>query len=529
MFHTDLWDVVRHLGAGNVGLEKEGLRVTRDGFMAQTRDPFIGNPNIVKDFSENQTEINTPVCSCVREAVDHLEEYSAYIRKTIGGMAEPELLWPFSNPPYIRDESDIPVAQYEGDERVKTEYRNYLAGRYGKYMMTFSGIHYNYSFSDELLQAEYEAVRRSEAEAREAGSGAAGAQGVGAPEPNAQKAGAQNAGSRGFSSFRDFKDHFYVSLASKMLVYNWLIVAVTAASPILDISYLEKGRIGESAFNGMSSVRCSEMGYWNFFTPVLDYSSIEKYADSILGYIEYGMIRGESELYFPVRLKPAGKYSVAKLKEEGVSHIELRMIDLNPYRPEGLDVRDAEFIKLLMIYLAAQPDRPITPHEQIQAVKNTKNAAHYDINMVKILLPGSDEALGSCREEKISPADSYVAKGTETTDLVSAALCVISKMEAFFAGIAGRFAQTAAGGCPAEPEFAERFAQTAAGDCKAQPENADCASQLAAAAEEVMAVLAYQRKKFEDPEARYAFRVRKEYGKGFVEKGLELARKYSEG
>ena len=519
MFHTDLWDVVRHLGAGNVGLEKEGLRVTRDGFMAQTRDPFIGNPNIVKDFSENQTEINTPVCSCVREAVESLEEYSAYIRKTIGGMAEPELLWPFSNPPYIRDESDIPVAQYEGDERVKTEYRNYLAGRYGKYMMTFSGIHYNYSFSDELLRAEYEAVRRSEAEAREAGSGAAGAQGVGAPEPNAQKAGAQNAGSRGFSSFRDFKDHFYVSLASKMLVYNWLIVAVTAASPILDTSYLEKGKIGESAFNGMSSVRCSEMGYWNFFTPVLDYSSIEKYADSILGYIEYGMIRGESELYFPIRLKPAGKYSVAKLKEEGVSHIELRMIDLNPYRSEGLDVRDAEFIKLLLIYLAALPDREITPHEQIQAVKNTKNAAHYDISMVKIVLPGSDEALKLCRGEKISPADSYMEKGAETTDLVSAALCVIGKMEAFYAGIAERFAQTAAGDCQAQPEN---------GDCQAKPENADCAAQLAAAAEEVKAVLAYQRKKFEVPEERYAFRVREEYGEGFVEKGLELARRYSE-
>ena len=491
MFHTDLWDVVRHLGAGNVGLEKEGLRVTRDGFMAQTRDPFIGNPNIVKDFSENQTEINTPVCSCVREAVDHLEEYSAYIRKTIGGMAEPELLWPFSNPPYIRDESDIPVAQYEGDERVKTEYRNYLAGRYGKYMMPFSGIPYNYSFSDELLQAEYKAV--------------------------------------GFGSFREFKDHFYVSLASKMLVYNWLIVAVTAASPILDISYLEKGRIGESAFNGMSSVRCSEMGYWNFFTPVLDYSSIEKYADSILGYIEYGMIRGESELYFPIRLKPADKYSVAKLKEEGVSHIELRMIDLNPYRPAGLDVRDAEFIKLLLIYLAALPDREITPHEQIQAVKNTKNAAHYDIDEVKIVLPGSDEDLKACRGEKISPADSYMEKGAETTDLVSAALCVIGKMEAFFAGIAERFAQPAAGGCPAEPEFAEQFVQTAAGGCPAEPANADHLAQLAAAKEEVMAVLAYQRKKFEDPEARYAFRVRKEYGEGFVEKGLELARKYSEG
>ena len=478
MFHTDSWDVVKHLGAGNVGLEKEGLRVTGDGFMAQTRDPFIGNPNIVKDFSENQTEINTPVCSSTKEAVDYLAKYAALIRKTIGEMPEPELLWPFSNPPYIRDESEIPVAQYEGDEWVKTEYRNYLAERYGKYMMTFSGIH---------LRAEYEAVRRARAGVNEACANE-----TGAPETVAQEEGAPEAGEREYGSFRDFKDHFYVSLASKMLVYNWLIVAVTAASPILDVSYLEKGKTGQSVFSGMSSVRCSELGYWNFFTPVLDYSSIEKYADSILGYIEYGMIRGESELYFPIRLKPAGKYSVAKLKEEGVSHIELRMIDLNPYLPEGLDVRDAEFIKLLLIYLAALPDRVITPHEQIQAVKNTKNAAHYDINMVKIVLPASEEALKACRGEKISPADSYKEKGAETTDLVSAALCVIGKMEAFFGGIAERF------------------------------------DQSAATVEEAMSVLAYQRGKFEDPKVRYAFRVREEYGEDFVEKGLEQARSYSE-
>ena len=458
MFHTDLWDVVRYLGAGNVGLEKEGLRVTRDGFMAQTRDPFIGNPNIVKDFSENQTEINTPVCSSTAEAVGFLEEYSALIRKTIGQMPEPELLWPFSNPPYIRDDSEIPVAQYEGADWVKTEYRNYLAERYGKYMMTFSGIHFNYSFSDELLRAEYEAVRR------------------------------------GYSSFREFKDHFYVSLASKMLVYNWLIVAVTAASPILDTSYLEKGKIGESVFNGMSSVRCSEMGYWNFFTPVLDYSSIEKYADSILGYIQYGMIRSESELYFPVRIKPAGKYSVAKLKEEGVSHIELRMIDLNPYERGGMDVRDAEFIKLLLIYVAALPELEVTAHEQILAVNNTKSAAHYDIDEVKIVLAGSEKAVGDCREKKESPADSHVPKGSETMELRAAALCVIGKMEAFFA-------EAAALSGPA----AERTLD----------------------AEKVQAVLAYQRRKFEVPEARYAFRVREEYGEGFVEKGLKLAKEYS--
>ena len=498
MFHTDLWDVVRHLGAGKVGLEKEGLRVTRDGFMAQTRDPFIGNPNIVKDFSENQTEINTPVCSSTAEAVGFLEEYSALIRKTIGQMPEPELLWPFSNPPYIRDESDIPVAQYEGADRGKTEYRNYLAERYGKYMMTFSGIHFNYSFSDELLRAEYEAVRGAEAGAaaggsaeRGAGSAEAGAEAGGSAERGTDAA---EAGAGPYSSFRDFKNHFYVSLAAKMLVYNWLIVAVTAASPILDISYLEKGKIGESAFNGMSSVRCSEMGYWNFFTPVLDYSSLEKYAESILGYIRYGIIWSESELYFPVRIKPAGKYDVAKMAREGVSHIELRMIDLNPYERGGMDVRDAEFIKLLLIYVAALPELEVTAHEQILAVNNTKSAAHYDIDEVKIVLAGSEKAVGDCREKKESPADSHVPKGSETMELRAAALCVIGKMEAFFA-------EAAALSGPA----AERTLD----------------------AEKVQAVLAYQRRKFEVPEARYAFRVRKEYGEGFVEKGLKLAKEYS--
>jgi glutamate--cysteine ligase len=79
MFHTDLWDVVRHLGAGNVGLEKEGLRVTRDGFMAQTRDPFIGNPNIVKDFSENQTEINTDVAPSAEEAEKRAQGAASWV------------------------------------------------------------------------------------------------------------------------------------------------------------------------------------------------------------------------------------------------------------------------------------------------------------------------------------------------------------------------------------------------------------------------------------------------------------------
>ncbi|MBQ2567992.1 MAG: hypothetical protein II572_06175, partial [Clostridia bacterium] len=42
---------------GHFGLEKESLRVTEDGRMAHTPDPFLDHPYITKDFCENQTEI----------------------------------------------------------------------------------------------------------------------------------------------------------------------------------------------------------------------------------------------------------------------------------------------------------------------------------------------------------------------------------------------------------------------------------------------------------------------------------------
>ena len=47
---------------GNFGLERESLRVTAEGRMALTPHPFPpDHPRIVRDFCENQTEINTRV------------------------------------------------------------------------------------------------------------------------------------------------------------------------------------------------------------------------------------------------------------------------------------------------------------------------------------------------------------------------------------------------------------------------------------------------------------------------------------
>ena len=196
MLHYQDNEVKSRIFEGKIGLEKESLRVTPDGFLAKTPHPFKGNPNIVRDFCENQVEINTTPEDSPQKAVEQLFLHTKYIRDTLKALDEPELLWTFSNPPYIRNEEDIPIAQYEGVERQKTEYREYLADRYGRYKMTFSGIHYNYSFSEELLKASY------------------------------QKDGTKE-------SFLDYKNQFYVDLAAKVQEYNWLVVAVTAASPLL--------------------------------------------------------------------------------------------------------------------------------------------------------------------------------------------------------------------------------------------------------------------------------------------------------
>lgn len=352
MFHANDPTVAPLLLRGNFGLEKESLRVDGQGFLAHTPHPFPNDEHIVRDFCENQTEINTPVAHSAQEAVDALNESYHKIQRTLAALPQREYLWPFSNPPYIKNEADIPVAHFEGGRASKTAYRDYLSDRYGRYKMTFSGIHVNFSFDEALLQADFVLS--------------------------------------GEKDFVSYKNRVYLTLAQRMVAYGWVLVTVTAASPLMDSSFVEKGRFDEDEFNGMASVRCSEMGYWNFFAPVLDYTSIEAYAESIRSYVTRGWIKAPTELYYPIRLKPRGLNNLDTLREKGVDHIELRMFDLNPLVPVGVDVRDVQFAQLMMVWLASTPDQPFSEKDQVQAVQNYKNAAHYDLKTVKIVVPDGE-------------------------------------------------------------------------------------------------------------------------------------------
>ena len=70
--------------------------------------------------------------------------------------------------------------------------------------------------------------------------------------------------------------------------------------------------------------------------------------------------------------------SLENLAANGVDHIELRMFDLDPSAPLGIDGRDLEFAHLLILYLLSLPDIDFTPDLQEKAVSEHKNAARLD-------------------------------------------------------------------------------------------------------------------------------------------------------
>ena len=106
---------------GKFGLEREALRVTADRRMAQTPHPFPpDHPRIVRDFCENQTEINTGVHLTAAAAVAELMAINQMLIRHVARNGE--YLWTNSNPPPIADEDEIVPARFTGPLSGKSAY-----------------------------------------------------------------------------------------------------------------------------------------------------------------------------------------------------------------------------------------------------------------------------------------------------------------------------------------------------------------------------------------------------------------------
>ena len=324
---------------GFFGIERESLRVDEHGRLAKTPHPFGDDENITRDFCENQLELITPVCNNIEEVTQSLGKLDKAVREKL--KENNETIWLYSNPPYFESEDEIPVADFRGEHSGKRNYREQLERRYGKRLMLFSGIHFNFSFDDEYLKSIFDCTE-----------------------------------------FSTFKSEFYMRLYKQLSVHSFLPLLLTAASPVYDRSLYTDGE-GGAVTSNYSSIRSGEKGYWNEFTPVLDHTDVQSFVNSIQEYVNKGVLFSASELYLPVRLKPKGVNSLDSFKN-GISHIELRMFDLNPTCALGIDEKDLEFTHLLIMYLSKKEDFDYTPDLQQKAIENHKKAALYDLDDVTV-------------------------------------------------------------------------------------------------------------------------------------------------
>lgn len=343
----------RKLIKSNFGLEKENLRVDREGKLALTKHPEIfkeDNPYIKRDFSESQVEMVTPACKSVDEAYDFMENLHNIVTTSL----KDEYLWPQSNPPIIPKDDEIPVAKLHKEEEVA--YREELVKKYGAKRQLVSGVHYNFSFDEDLLKELYSLLN-----------------------PN--------------MDFKNFKNDIYFKIGRNLLKYKWLLIYLTGASPVFHKSY--KGackkavkKIGRDDyyFKGVNSLRNSECGYKNLEDFYVSYNNVNEYVNDIRNLINDKCIQGPREYYSPIRFKTKEQGDMLdNLLNHGVKYIEIRLLDLDPLCPIGVSKDTLNLIFVFVLFTLFTEDFTYTPAFHDEYVLNENRAIeNKEFNLINI-------------------------------------------------------------------------------------------------------------------------------------------------
>ncbi|MFP3844860.1 bifunctional glutamate--cysteine ligase GshA/glutathione synthetase GshB [Priestia filamentosa] len=301
--------VKSYLLKARYGIEKESHRVDLSGSLAKTDHPKSitlkdDHPYIQRDFSETQMELITPVT----ETVGDLFNYLAAIHDVAyRSMDKNEMLWPLSMPPQLPEkEEDIMIAKLENVKNVR--YRQTLSQSYGRRKQMVSGIHFNFEFGEELIQALFSLQ----------------------PE---------------IKDYQQFKAEIYLKVTRNYLHYRWLVTYFYGASPRSEKNFFEYNSLNGS----VRSIRGSKYGYVNSDDIKVSYSSIQNYLSDLSSMVKRGILSEEKEFYAPIRLR--GGHHVSDLEDHGVHYIELRNIDLNPFETYGISDVQVKFLHLFLLYL----------------------------------------------------------------------------------------------------------------------------------------------------------------------------------
>ncbi|OYT90787.1 MAG: glutamate--cysteine ligase [Burkholderiales bacterium PBB3] len=337
------------------GIEKESLRALSTGALAMTPHPralgsALTHPNITTDFSESQVELITGVHQNVEDCLTELQDVQQATFAALGD----ELLWVSSMPCGLPADDAIPLGQY-GSSNVgqsKTVYRRGLGHRYGRRMQTISGIHYNWSLPD-VASEDY------------------------------------------FGLIRNFRRHAF------------LLLYLFGASPAVCSTFVAGRQHQLQALNAhtmylpyATSLRMGRLGYQSDAQASLavSYNSLEGYAYSLHGaltkpypayqaigvqspegqYLQLGtsLLQIENEFYGTIRPKRVifpGERPLHALRERGVEYVEVRLMDLDPFEPVGINAQTMRFLDVFLLHCLQTDSPPDTP-EEIVALSHNQQA-----------------------------------------------------------------------------------------------------------------------------------------------------------
>ena len=344
------------------GIEKESLRVRPEGKLAMTSHPLalgsaLTHPHITTDFSESQLELITGVHTGVESCLEELTRIHQVVYRALGD----EMMWCASMPCGLPADDAIPIGRYGRSNvgRMKTVYRTGLSHRYGRRMQMISGIHYNFSLPDTLWPI------------------------ADIGKPNEAY----------FALIRNFRRN------------AWLLFYLFGASPAVCASFVE-GRQHElrELANGTyhlphaTSLRMGRLGYQSDAQSALavSYNNLENYGASLFDaltqpyppYEAKGICDGddyrqlatsllqiENEFYGKIRAKRVihpGERPLHALRERGVEYVEVRLMDLDPFRAIGIGAATIRLLDVFLLHCLLEDSPPDSPQE-IAAIGRNQN------------------------------------------------------------------------------------------------------------------------------------------------------------
>ena len=339
------------------GIEKEGLRVDRQGWLSTRAHPqalgsALTHPHITTDYSEALLELITDTHKSADSVTAELDWVH---RLAVAGLGD-ELFWNHSMPALLPAEPDIPIAWY-GDSNtgmLKHVYRRGLAVRYGKLMQCIAGLHYNFSLPDALWN------HTGLFPDRETGQG--------------RPSGKQSEG--------------YVALIRNFVRYSWLLMYLFGASPAVSNNFLRQQsdhgllQLGPTTayLPWATSLRMSDLGYQNkaqstlklcyndlptfldrlysaVTTPWPAYEAIGTQRDGQWVQLNCNLLQIENEFYSTIRPKRTtgrGERPITALAQRGVQYVEVRCLDIDPFEPTGISRQTVRFMDAFLLFCALE-------------------------------------------------------------------------------------------------------------------------------------------------------------------------------